>query len=233
MKNTIAIVIAVIFGATGIALLNMEPRNAQTIESGSEAQSKPIKLEPSNPVTTSVSPENANASIQTEGIKPEGPIDLSKITNDPKEIAIIEEYMTDIDLQDSVRTYFDSYENLSAEERQQLAQKIEAQLDRQEAEEKIIPLEALSLRLALLKTNSSDADYPELARQLTEKYQASIAATEPEFDTIRADRYKEEERKILREVQAMSQYPNGMSQSQYLRQRLNEAREEIYTDEVN
>ncbi len=223
MKNIIAIAIAVMFAITGIALLNMEPRQSRQTAIVEETQTQAVDQNVIRPAPNPVAPENAAAPIPPDGL-----FNIADITDDPEEVAIIEEYMTDINLQDSVRSYFDNQENLTDEERRKLARQIETELDRQEAAEKIIPLEALSLRLALLKTNSSDAEYPELARALTEKYQASIAATEPQFDNESADRYKAEEQIILREVQAMSQYPNGMSQSEYLRQRLDELREEIY-----
>ena len=94
----------------------------------------------------------------------------------------------------------------------------------------ILPIEGLSLRLALLKTTAEESEYPALADELTKEYQDKISAEAPEIDHEKNTLYKEREREVLLEVQAMSQYPDGMSQSEYLRHRLQLLRSEVFED---
>ena len=138
------------------------------------------------------------------------------------------EHLSYNELRLSIFEYFDNYQDYSNIERIAFTNKIESKLSILESSEAIIPLEALSLKLALLKTTTRESEYPALAEELTKEYEESISAVAPEIDHEKNANYKQREREVLLEVQAMSQYPDGMSQSEYLRHRLQLLRTEVF-----
>ena len=126
--------------------------------------------------------------------------------------------------------YFDNYLTLPDAEKTLAANRIYTEINNLESRKEIIPLEALSLKLALLKTTTDESEYPELAKELTADYQEKISVEEPLIDHNKNTTYKQREREVLLEVQAMSQYPDDMSQSEYLRHRLQLLRTEVFDD---
>ena len=56
-----------------------------------------------------------------------------------------------------------------------------------------------------------------------QQWQHYLANRTPEHKS-----YKEREAEIVREVMQMDSYPDGLTRSEYLRQRLDEVRREIY-----
>ncbi len=148
-----------------------------------------------------------------------------KNPNLPQEVKQFLQYE---DLQNSVTSYFENHSSLPKEEKATTANAIYANINNLETRNEIIPIEALSLKLALLKTTTEESEYPVLAKKLTEEYQKKISAEKPEIDYNKNAIYKQREREVLREVQAMSQYPDGMSQSEYLRHRLQLLRTEVF-----
>lgn len=68
------------------------------------------------------------------------------------------------------------------------------------------------------------------ADALLARYQALSAEREAQAKApdARFSRYKSEEKRIVDEVMALDSIPDGLSRDQYLRQRLQEAREQAY-----
>jgi hypothetical protein len=92
--------------------------------------------------------------------------------------------------------------------------------------------EALLLQIALIKAVSEDEDEQKRrAEALIERYQAISAEREAKL-AQRSDpnfeRYKIEEKNIVEEVLGLQNIPDGLTRDQYLRQRLQEARERNY-----
>lgn len=92
--------------------------------------------------------------------------------------------------------------------------------------------EALLLQIALIKAVSTDEnEQKRRAQALISRYQTISAEREarlaqrpdPNFE-----RYKAEEKRIVEEVLALQNIPDGLTRDQYLRQRLQEARERNY-----
>lgn len=116
--------------------------------------------------------------------------------------------------------------DLTGEEVWQLIESIEG-------EGRMMAYEAMALKLAWLERNSADkAEFDSAAQELVEEYRqkSSQSATEydPYEDVPGFAEYKEAEKRIVREVQQMTAFPDGMSRQEYLRRRLQEAREKAY-----
>ncbi|USR41864.1 hypothetical protein L1F06_010710 [Ectopseudomonas hydrolytica] len=92
--------------------------------------------------------------------------------------------------------------------------------------------EALLLQLALIKADTQDeAAQKARGEALIRRYQALSAereAAQAQRPDPQFERYKAEERRIVEEVMALQNVPDGLSRDQYLRQRLQEARERSY-----
>ena len=92
--------------------------------------------------------------------------------------------------------------------------------------------EALLLQIALIRAVSQDeSEQKRRAEALVERYRAISAEREARL-AQRSDadfeRYKAEERRIVDDVLALQNIPDGLTRDQYLRQRLQEARERSY-----
>ena len=92
--------------------------------------------------------------------------------------------------------------------------------------------EALLLQIALIKAVSEDEDEQKRRTEaLIKRYQAISAEREAKL-AQRSDpnfeRYKIEEKNIVEEVLGLQNIPEGLTRDQYLRQRLQEARERNY-----
>lgn len=102
-----------------------------------------------------------------------------------------------------------------------------------EREGRVMAYEALSMKLAWLERNSANkAEFDSTAAELVEEYRQRAKRSAEGYDPYRdvpgfAD-YKEAEKRIVRQVQEMDSFPDGMSRQEYLRKRLQEARGKAY-----
>lgn len=106
-------------------------------------------------------------------------------------------------------------------------------IEKIEADGRVMAYEALTLKLAWLEHNSAnEAEFQEAAGDLVAEYreraERSARDYDPYEDVPGFAEYKEAERRILQEVGAMESFPEGMSQQEYLRMRLQQAREDAY-----
>lgn len=130
--------------------------------------------------------------------------------------------------QQNSRRFFSEADQLDEQKRQAEMRQLLDGTNRYEAEGKLVPMEALVLKLAMLRYSSSgDDDYKNKAKVLIDQYkaqsdlreQAWLANPDPQFVE-----YKRQEQDIVREVMAMTVIPDGLSRDEYLRQRLEQAR---------
>lgn len=128
---------------------------------------------------------------------------------------------------DDLKNYFAKDTTSAAEDAEtwQLIETIEAQ-------GRVLAFEALHLKMAWLEKNSNNQQQFEVsAKALMEKYRQQALQSQtldnpearPEFKN-----YKQAETDIIREVSAMTRFPNGQTKQQYLRQRLLAARMQAY-----
>ena len=210
-KSIFGIYLSVMLGLVGVMLLYSNPKT----QSLSESSSLTVSSRPNAKVREDNVTHQTNKSIEIGFYNPE-------------EQEVIKEYLNEIQLEESIIHYFDHQISMGKDERALMSQQTSSQINQLENTQMITPIEALSLKLALLKTISTESKYPELANNIINEYQDKISAEAPEIDYEKNANYKQREREVLLEVQAMSQYPNGMSQSEYLRHSLQLLRTEVF-----
>ena len=127
--------------------------------------------------------------------------------------------------------FIKSAAELSEEERRQRAAALAKEIDRREAAGELALSEALLMQVGLVQAEGGDeAAQKARADALLARYQALSAEREAQAKApdARFSRYKSEEKRIVDEVMALDSIPDGLSRDQYLRQRLQEAREQAY-----
>lgn len=128
------------------------------------------------------------------------------------------------------RSFFAEAPNLSEAERNRQADALRADIALYEGRDELASSEALLLQLGLIQVTVSDEETQKAqAAALMERYQARSAARQAAAQPDeRFLQYKEDEKRIVAEVMAADSIPDGLSRDQYLRQRLQEARERAY-----
>lgn len=138
----------------------------------------------------------------------------------------VKAYLDQEQAKQALKDYFANLGNLSSEQAWDAIEQVEN-------ENRVTGYEALSLKLAWLEKNSiNEADFKQRAEALFNIYrdqaQSVISRYDPHTEVPGFSTYKDLERSIVEEVQQMSSFPDGMSKHEYLRKRLQEARETIY-----
>jgi len=138
----------------------------------------------------------------------------------------VKAYLDQEQAKQALKDYFANLGNLSSEQAWDAIEQVEN-------ENRVTGYEALSLKLAWLEKNSiNEADFKQRAEALFNIYrdqaQSIISRYDPHTEVPGFSTYKDLERSIVEEVQQMSSFPDGMSKHEYLRKRLQEARETVY-----
>jgi hypothetical protein len=139
-------------------------------------------------------------------------------------------YRETIAFQDAVRAFFDGYRELGESERAARAAELLGRIEARERDGRLLPQEALVLRLGVLRATVDDPAVLESeSRALIEDYQtrAQQAAANRDPDP-RDARYQVRQAEIAREVMALEEIPGGVARDEYLRERLRELRVEVY-----
>ncbi|MGE8498157.1 MAG: hypothetical protein ACN6O6_11675 [Pseudomonas sp.] len=128
------------------------------------------------------------------------------------------------------RSFFAEGPNLPEAERNRQAEALRADIELYEGRDELASSEALLLQLGLIQATVSDEETQKAqAAALMERYQARSAARQAAAQPDeRFLQYKKDEKRIVSEVMATDSIPDGLSRDQYLRQRLQEARERAY-----
>ncbi len=133
-----------------------------------------------------------------------------------------------------MRRFLRDQEEMTPAERNRLAIDLMQRIDQREEKKHLSAGEGLKLKIALINATVSDENQQALqVAELIARYQARAERQQAAFlDAQQRDprfqSYKAREAQIVAEVQAMRSFPSGMSRSEYLRQRLLEARAAIY-----
>lgn len=130
-----------------------------------------------------------------------------------------------------VRDFFAHPDALSAAAREAEATALLEQVEQFEARGELSAAEAVSLRLGLLRSSTDDSQFTAEAAQIIEDYQMRHEQAMAQYRAhppAGFNDYKARERKIVEEVRQLESIPDGLSRGQYLRQRLQAAREESY-----
>lgn len=128
------------------------------------------------------------------------------------------------------RDFFTAAPALDAAERTRQAEALRADIERYEQRRELAMNEALLMQLGLIQVTVSDETEQKVqASALVARYQTRSAARQASVQPdARFQRYKEEEQRIVEDVMATDDIPDGLSRDQYLRQRLQQARERAY-----
>ncbi len=140
-------------------------------------------------------------------------------------------YMT---FERDMRRFLRDQEDMTLDERKLLASDLSHRIDEREKNKHLNAGEGLKLKIALIHATEPDEDKQALQvaeliaryRARAERQQAAFLAAQQRDPRFQA--YKTREAQIVAEVQAMRSFPDDMSRSEYLRQRLLEARAAIY-----
>jgi hypothetical protein len=132
--------------------------------------------------------------------------------------------------QEEARVFFAEQADLPELERETRAAALRKELAEMKREGLLLPAEALVIELGLLEASASDpAVYEHEARLLLEESErearrrAEASRADPRFEA-----YKRREAELVREVMALEEIPGGRSRNDYLRERLQQLRSEIY-----
>lgn len=128
------------------------------------------------------------------------------------------------------RTFIEQAGTADSASRQLELRELQQRIDELEARGELALSEALVMQLGLIRAAHDDESLQQAqAAALVQRYQQLSASREvqqpanPDFD-----RYKAEEKRIVDEVMALQDIPDGLTRDQYLRQRLQQARERNY-----
>jgi hypothetical protein len=162
-----------------------------------------------------------------EPVVPEIEQPQSRPTVDPR----VQEFKQREQFQQEVREFFARAPALPPEERSARAREIARAITHYEAKGEIAAAEALTLRSGLIRETVEDPVEQIVAiRGLQQHYQQQgerkqaqwQGRSDPELEL-----YKAREREIVNEVMAMTTIPDGLTRDEYLRRRLQSAREQI------
>jgi hypothetical protein len=151
----------------------------------------------------------------------------SRPTVDPR----VQKFQQREQFQQEVREFFARAPALPPEERAARARDIARAITHYEAEGEIAAAEALTLRSGLIRETVEDPVEQIVAiRGLQQHYQQQGERKQAEWEA-RSDPelelYKAREREIVDEVMAMTTIPDGLTREEYLRRRLQSAREQL------
>ena len=147
----------------------------------------------------------------------------------------VRDWQAQQDFREEARDFLRDAASLPAAERSRRADALEAQIAQRERSRELSAGEAMMLRAAMVQELSgSDAERARELAALAERYREDAERREAawvaqqEADP-RMRQYKAREKLVVAEVMAMPAIPGGLTRDQYLRQRLQQERERIWS----
>ncbi len=143
-------------------------------------------------------------------------------------------YVTRQQLQNRLAKFFNTTKQSDSKMLHEEAQALDTLVEQEELAKRITAAEGAMLRIALIRASISDRSkqlqkIEALRTAYSDEYEQAMAAFVNRNDPAFAA-YKNNERAIVNEVQKMTRFPAGLTRDQYLRQRLQQAREIAYRD---
>ncbi len=143
-------------------------------------------------------------------------------------------YRNRLAFEQRVRGFLRDAHTLDENTRREQAQAIAREIDQREQARELSAGESVVLRVSLIE--AAEQDQAKRIRQsqvLVDRYRQQTAARQAAFEEQQRQdagfqAYKTREAQIVSEVMAMTSYPGGMSRDDYLRIRLQEARQATY-----
>lgn len=135
--------------------------------------------------------------------------------------------------QQQAKKALDAYFNNKESEEVYTDEEIWQIIERIESEGRVFAFEALSLKLRWLEKNAdNELDFKARSEDLIAGYRARAEAAQnyqPESELPAFAEYKKEEARIIKEIESMQSFPEGMTRQEYLRKSLLEARIKAYS----
>lgn len=187
---------------------------------------------PDTPHSAIPQPVQARAAQAAQGSPAPAPADLSEEQLQLLAKPEVQQQERRLEFHRRYRGFIEHASELDADGREAQAQQLSEGVDALERRGELALSEALLLQIGLIRAVSTDEqEQKRRAEALIRRYQALSAKREAR-QAQRVDpnfaRYKAEEKRIVEEVLALQSIPDGLSRDQYLRQRLQEARERNY-----
>lgn len=183
---------------------------------------EPVSSQPERQPTPSVEPGSA----------PPTSADLSREQRQLLASPEVEQQARRLDFHQRYRGFIEHAKTLDSNNRYVQAAELSDGVDALERRGELALSEALLLQIALIKAASVDEnEQKRRAEELIKRYQTLSAEREAKLaqrPDPNFEHYKVEEKRIVEEVLALQNIPDGLTRDQYLRQRLQEARERSY-----
>ncbi len=134
----------------------------------------------------------------------------------------------------ALRLYLREGSKLDAAQRSAQAQQLAIQINQREGNKELSAGEAMLLRIGLIRTaEPNEMAQAQQVDAMVKRYRQDAAQRQAAFlqqqqRDQQFQKYKARELQIVREVNALQAFPDGISREEYLRQRLQEAREAAY-----
>ncbi|MBN8211503.1 MAG: hypothetical protein J0M09_01120 [Xanthomonadales bacterium] len=161
------------------------------------------------------------------------------VASDPGQAALeatpeAQAYRSRLAFEQQARAFLRDAPKLDANARLERARAISREIDRREQARELSAGDAVVLRIGLIQAAvEDDSERVRQSQAIVDRYRQQSAERQAAFqEQQRRDaqfqKYKAREAQIVSEVLAMTSYPGGMSRDDYLRVRLQEARQSIY-----
>jgi hypothetical protein len=141
-------------------------------------------------------------------------------------VPVLREHEARTAFHERVRSFFAQAPILPSEEKQRTARELDAEIVEYERRRELGAAEALTLRLALIRETTQEGEQLERMQALRDSYRAREPvqqAADPMFEL-----YKAREQEIVGHVQSLREIPGGLTREEYLRERLQREREELF-----
>ena len=182
------------------------------------------------PATKKIPPP-AKAAVTVSTPQGEGPGSAS-LARAPQNSAAAETYFDRLATRDRLRLDAERLNELGDAEARALAQSMLREIDARREEKVISNIEASWLKLHIMRKVLPAEEFASWSQSLLDE-QASLAEENrlawKNRDDANFREYKKREQEVLREVMQMDSYPQGLTRNQYLRQRLDQLRKQIYS----
>lgn len=180
-----------------------------------------------------------DASVEHLSASAEAGMPSTPAATDPKQATLAatpeaRAYRSRLAFEQRVRAFLRDAHTLDENARLEQARAIGREIDQREQARELSAGESVVLRVGLIEAAVQDeAERVRQSQALVDRYRQQTAARQAAFENQQRQdagfqAYKAREAQIVSEVMAMTSYPGGMSRDDYLRVRLQEARQATY-----
>lgn len=143
----------------------------------------------------------------------------------------IQAWQAQQDFKNRITAFFNEAKTFPAVRRRSEAAELTEQVKTYESEKRLTAAEAMMLRVELIRASVDDEQ--EQTRQiqtLNDQYRQAYDQSQAQATSDpRMQDYKQREREIVQRVMGMTQFPDGMDRDAYLRQQLQQARVQVFS----